>query len=73
MYDYIGKALIIGESLLRETLSSSDPDNVQTALDEMHKFVRENAYMSIKPVDGKANTYYAIAIVPTIPAKIEAE
>lgn len=73
VYDYIGKALIIGESLLRETLSSSDPDNVQTALDEMHKFVRENAYMSIKPVDGKANTYYAIAIVPTIPAKIEAE
>ena len=73
VYDYIGKALIIGESLLRETLSSSSPANVQRALDEMKKLVRENAYMSIKPVDGKADTYYAIAIVPTIPDYVEAE
>lgn len=67
VYNYIGRALQIGEVVLRDVLKNSDPENVQIALNRMTELVREHAYMSIKPVEGLADTYFAIAKAPIIP------
>lgn len=73
VYDYIARALQIGETVLREVLTNSADSNVQKAVKRMNELVKEHAYMSIKPVDGEANTYYAIAKAPTIPSDVVTE
>jgi len=73
VYDYIARALQIGETVLREVLTNSADSNVHKAIKRMNELVKEHAYMSIKPVDGEANTYYAIAKAPTIPSDVVTE
>ena len=72
VYDYITKALTLGEIELRRELSTSSEENIQRAIARMHELVQENAFMRLGIVDGQADTYYAIAVLPTIPDDVVA-
>lgn len=72
VYDYITKALTLGEIELRRELSTSSEEHIQQAIARMHELVQENAFMRLGIVDGQADTYYAIAVLPTIPEDVVA-
>ena len=70
VYDYLTKALTLGEIELRRELEGSSGENVQTAINRMHELAQEYGFMRMMPVDGQADTYHAIAVLPTIPSDI---
>ena len=72
VYDYLTKALTLGEIELRRELASSSEENVQIAINRMHELAQEYGFMRMMPVDGQADTYHAIAVLPTIPSDIVA-
>ncbi len=70
VYDYLTKALTLGEIELRRELAGSSEPNIQRAISRMHELVQEYGFMRMMPVDGQADTYHAIAVLPTIPSDI---
>lgn len=70
VYDYLTKALTLGEIELRRELAGSSEPNIQKAISRMHELVQEYGFMRMMPVDGQADTYHAIAVLPTIPSDI---
>ena len=70
VYDYLTKALTLGEIELRRELSTSSEENVLKAIARMHELAQEYGFMRMMPVDGSADTYHAIAVLPTIPSDI---
>ncbi|MBR5118644.1 MAG: hypothetical protein IK100_08375 [Muribaculaceae bacterium] len=70
VYDYLTKALTLGEIELRRELAGSSEENVQTAINRMHELAQQYGFMRMMPVDGQADTYHAIAVLPTIPQDI---
>lgn len=72
VYDYLTKALTLGEIELRRELAGSSEPNIQKAISRMHELVQEYGFMRMMPVDGQADTYHAIAVLPTIPDDIVA-
>lgn len=72
VYDYLTKALTLGEIELRRELAGSSEENVLKAIQRMHELVQEYGFMRMMPVDGQADTYHAIAVLPTIPSDIVA-
>lgn len=72
VYDYLTKALTLGEIELRRELEGSSEPNIQKAISRMHELVQEYGFMRMMPVDGQADTYHAIAVLPTIPDDIVA-
>ena len=70
VYDYIPKALKLAEAELRKVLANSSEEHVQMAINRMHELAEQYAFMRIMPVDGKADTYHAIAVLPYIPKDI---
>lgn len=72
VYDYLTKALTLGEIELRRELAGSSEEHVLMAIQRMHELVQEYGFMRMMPVDGQADTYHAIAVLPTIPDDIVA-
>lgn len=70
VYDYLTKALTLGEIELRRELAGSSEPNIQRAISRMHELAQEYGFMRMMPVDGQADTYHAIAVLPTIPQDI---
>lgn len=70
VYDYIPKALTLGEAELRKILKNSSEENVKKAIARMHELAEQYAFMRMMPVDGQADTYHAIAVLPYIPKDI---
>ena len=62
VYDYLTKALTLGEIELRRELAGSSEPNIQRAISRMHELVQEYGFMRMMPVDGQADTYHAIAV-----------
>ena len=73
VYDYITKALTLGEIELRKILANSSEENVQRAINTMHQIAKEYGFMRMMPVDGQANTYHAVAVLPEIPDSVVIE
>ena len=73
VYDYITKALKLGEVELRKVLANSSESNVQRAINTMHQLAEEYGFMRMMPVDGQADTYHAIAVLPNIPDSVVTE
>ena len=71
VYDYLTKALTLGEIELRRELAGSSEPNIQRAISRMHELVQEYGFMRMMPVDGQADTYHAIAVLPTIPNDVD--
>ncbi len=67
VYDYIPKALRLAEIELRKILKNSSGENVQKAINRMHELAQQYGFMRMMPVDGQADTYHAIAVLPFIP------
>lgn len=70
VYDYIPKALTLGEAELRKILKNSSDENVKKAIARMHELAEQYAFMRLMPVDGQADTYHAIAVLPYIPKDV---
>ena len=70
VYDYLTKALTLGEIELRRELAGSSEPNIQKAISRMHELAQQYGFMRLMPVDGKADTYHAIAVLPYIPRDI---
>lgn len=70
VYDYIPKALTLGEAELRKILKNSSDENVKNAIARMHELAEQYAFMRMMPVDGQADTYHAIAVLPYIPKDV---
>lgn len=70
VYDYIPKALTLGEAELRKILKNSSDENVKKAIARMHELAEQYAFMRMMPVDGQADTYHAIAVLPYIPKDV---
>lgn len=70
VYDYIPKALTLGEAELRKILKNSSDENVKKAIARMHELAEQYAFMRMMPVDGEADTYHAIAVLPYIPKDV---
>lgn len=73
VYDYVTKALTLGEVELRKILANSSEENVQRAINAMHQLAKEYGFMRLMPVEGQADTYHSIAVLPTIPDSIVVE
>jgi hypothetical protein len=73
VYDYITKALTLGEVELRKILANSSEENVQRAINTMHQLAKEYGFMRLMPVEGQADTYHSIAVLPTIPDSVVVE
>lgn len=71
VYSYLTKALTLGEIELRRELAGSSEPNVQRAIRTMHQLVEEYGFMRMMPVEGQADTYHAIAVLPNIPDSVE--
>lgn len=71
VYDYLTKALTLGEIELRRELAGSSEEHVLMAIQRMHELVQEYGFMRMMPVDGQADTYHAIAVLPTIPNDVD--
>lgn len=71
VYDYLTKALTLGEVELRRELAGSSEPNIQRAIRTMHQLAEEYGFMRMMPVDGQADTYHAIAVLPNIPDSVE--
>lgn len=70
VYDYIPKALTLAEVELRKILKNSSEENVKKAIARMHELAEQYAFMRLMPVDGQADTYHAIAVLPYIPKDV---
>ena len=70
VYDYIPKALTLGEAELRKILKNSSEEHVKKAIARMHELAEQYAFMRLMPVDGQADTYHAIAVLPYIPKDV---
>lgn len=70
VYDYIPKALTLGEAELRKILKNSSDENIKKAIARMHELAEQYAFMRLMPVDGQADTYHAIAVLPYIPKDV---
>ena len=70
VYDYIPKALTLAEAELRKILKNSSDENIKKAIARMHELAEQYAFMRMMPVDGQADTYHAIAVLPYIPKDI---
>lgn len=70
VYDYIPKALTLGEAELRKILKNSSDENIKKAIARMHELAEQYAFMRMMPVDGQADTYHAIAVLPYIPKDV---
>ena len=71
VYDYLTKALTLGEIELRRELAGSSEPNIQKAISRMHQLAQEYGFMRMMPVDGQSDTYHAIAVLPTIPNDVD--
>lgn len=65
-YDYVGRALSIGTAMLKQELAGKSSENVLKAVQLMNDFVNSYAYMRLKPVEGKANTYLSVNTIPSM-------
>ena len=70
VYDYIPKALTLAEAELRKILKNSSEEHVKKAIARMHELAEQYAFMRLMPVDGQADTYHAIAVLPYIPKDV---
>ncbi len=70
VYDYVTRAIHIGNAVLRQEIASSSDENKAKAEQVMDKFIADNAYMRLYPVAGKANTYRAVATIPNLPDEV---
>ena len=78
IYSYIEKAILIGKVAIADVLkpgnsdgvNPASPENVVVAQETMEKFVKDNAFMSLKPVEGKDDAVYAYAYIPAVPAEV---
>jgi hypothetical protein len=59
VYDYVTRAIHIGNAVLRQEIASSSDENKAKAEQAMDKFITDNAHMRLYPVAGKASTYRA--------------
>lgn len=78
VYDYVDKAISIGQSLAEKIMTDpgknvAPAEDVQKAKDYIASFVKKYAYMSIRPVAGQSNTWYAYATIPDVPDNIKAQ
>lgn len=75
---YIDHAIELGNALIDQLIGPdtehpSSDENIERAKNAMEQFVRENAYMRVKPVPGETEAYYAYVVLPTVPDSIVAE
>lgn len=72
-YDYVDRAINIGKAAVASILekTNTSDENKQKADEYLEKFVKENAYMSIRPVPGQDNAFYAFATIPAVPDTIK--
>ena len=70
VYDYVTRAIHIGNAVLRQEIASSSDENKAKAEQAMDKFITDNAHMRLYPVAGKASTYRAVATIPNLPDEV---
>lgn len=70
VYDYVTRAIHIGNAVLRQEIASSSDENKAKAEQAMDKFIADNAHMRLYPVAGKASTYRAVATIPNLPDEV---